>query len=172
MKKLSIALMVLSALSVSTAYAVDNGGDVHFIGSVTDVTCNINPVVDGVQKDTIQLGTMKVDGTGAAEVAFSLVPDSAACLAKTAANVGWQSGALTPEGLGNHSGTATGAFIKLTAVNTASTAISSITQNAPFTNNAGIKSFDFKAQLAKNAGVTAATPGSVLATATYTVAYL
>jgi len=125
MKKISLALMAMGAFAVSTAHAVNNGGEVHFIGSVTDVTCNINPVVDGVVKDTIQLGTMAADGTGATEVSFSLVPDNAACLAKTSGNVGWQSSMFTAEGLGNGSGSASGAFIQLTAGNTAKTAITS-----------------------------------------------
>jgi len=173
MKKISLALMIISALSVSTAHAVVNGGEVHFIGSVSDVTCNINPVVDGVKKDVIQLGVMGTDGSGSSAVTFSLVPDSAGCLAKTEANVGWQSSQFSAEGLANGSGTATGAFIKLIALNSDNTAISATTQNATFSGTAGgIKSFDFTAQLQLIAGTAAATPGSVLASAAYTVAYL
>lgn len=171
MKKISLTLIVMGIMSVSTVHAT-NSGEVHFIGSVTDITCNINPFVEGVQSDIIQLGTMKTDGTGAVAVNFSLVPDNAACLTKTSANVGWQSSVFTPEGLGNISGSATGAFIKLTALNSGSTAISGNTQNANFNNSAGLKSFDFKAELALVTGVAAATPGSVLSTAAYTVAYL
>jgi len=166
MKKISLILMIMSAMSVN---ADDNSGEVHFIGSVTDVTCNIKVLVGGVPNSTIQLGSMAADGTGAAAVDFSLVSENAVCLEKISANVGWQSILLTSEGLGNGSGTATGAFIRLTAGNTAITANN---QNATFSDPDGIRRFDFTVKLALSAGVVAATPGTVWATATYTVAYL
>lgn len=169
MKKISLILMVMSAMSVN---ADDNSGELHFIGSVADVTCNIKVLVGGVPNNTIQLGSMAADGTGATAVDFSLAPENAACLEKISANVGWQSILLTPEGLGNGSGTATGAFIRLTAGNAANTVITANNQNATFSDPDGIRRFDFTVKLALSAGVVTATPGTVWATATYTVAYL
>lgn len=172
MKKVSLILMVMSAMAVMSVSADDNGGELHFIGSVSDVTCNIKVLVGGVPGNTIQLGSMAADGSGATAVNFSLVSDNAACLEKISANVGWQSVRLTSEGLGNGSGTATGAFIRLTAGNAASTVITESNQHASFSDPDGIRRFDFTAKLALSAGAVAATPGTVLATATYTVAYL
>jgi len=169
MKKISLILMVMSAMTVS---ADDNGGELHFIGSVSDVTCNIKVLVGGVSDNTIQLGSMAADGSGATAVNFSLVSENAACLDKISANVGWQSFRLTSEGLGNGSGTATGAFIRLTAGNAANTVITANNQHASFSDADGIRRFDFTVNLALSAGVVAATPGTVLATATYTIAYL
>ena len=169
MKKISLILMVMSAMTVS---ADDNGGELHFIGSVSDVTCNIKVLVGGVSDNTIQLGSMAADGSGATAVNFSLVSENAACLDKISANVGWQSFRLTSEGLGNGSGTATGAFIRLTAGNASNTVITANNQHASFSDADGIRRFDFTVNLALSAGVVAATPGTVLATATYTIAYL
>ncbi|MCS3432624.1 fimbrial protein [Klebsiella sp. BIGb0407] len=172
MKKISLVLMVMSAMTVTSGYADDNSGELHFIGSVVDITCNIKVLVGGVPGNTIQLGSMNTDGTGTAAVNFSLASDNAVCLEKISANVGWQSLLLTPEGLGNASGTATGVFIRLTAGNSANTAITANNQNAAFSDPDGIRRFDFMAKLALSAGAVAATAGTVLATATYTVAYL
>jgi type 1 fimbria pilin len=172
MKKIPLILMVMSAMTVKSANADDNGGELHFIGSVADITCNIKVLVGGVPGNTLQLGSMAADGSGATAVNFSLVSENTACLDKISANVGWQSFRLTSEGLGNGSGTATGVFIRLTAGNAANTVITANNQHANFSDADGIHRFDFTVNLALSAGVVAATPGTVLATATYTVAYL
>ncbi|HCR3450459.1 TPA: fimbrial protein [Citrobacter werkmanii] len=171
MKKLAIATLVMGVMASGVASA--NTGEVQFIGSVTDTTCNISPEVGGAMKNTIELGTMKTDGTGAQEVNFKLVPDSAECLAKTEASVGWQSAGFNTIGLVNMKGDATGAAIKLTAVNstTANQPVTSNMQNIAFGNGAdAIGAFEFKAQLAKE-GAAAATPGTVISSASYAVAY-
>ncbi|EDB6599683.1 fimbrial protein [Salmonella enterica subsp. diarizonae] len=170
MKKLVIATLVMGVMASGVASA--NTGEVQFIGSVTDTTCNISPEVGGAIKNTIELGTMKTDGSDAQEVTFKLVPDSADCLAKTDASVGWQSAGFNTTGLVNMKGDATGAAIKLTAVNssTANQAVTSNMQNITFGNgNDAIGAFEFKAQLAKE-GATA-TPGTVISSAYYAVAY-
>lgn len=171
MKQMAIAAAIISALGMGAASA--NTGEVQFIGAVTDTTCNINPVVNGAVKNTIDLGTMKVDGTGADEVAFELVPDSQACLDKTSASVGWQSAGFDQNGLSNMKGDATGASIKITAVNstTANQSVTSNMQTIDFGNGTdAIGSFEFTSQLVKNDGATA-TPGTVISSATYAVAY-
>lgn len=172
MKKISLILMAMSAMAVMSVQADENSGELHFVGAVSDITCNIKVLVGGVPSSFIQLGSMSADGSGATAVNFSLVSDNPVCLDKISANVGWQSFQLTSEGLGNGSGTATGAVVKLTADNGANTAITANNQHASFSDPNGIRRFDFTAKLALSAGAVAATPGTVLATATYTVAYL
>ncbi|EBT2497843.1 TPA: fimbrial protein [Salmonella enterica] len=155
----------------STASA--NTGEVQFIGAVTDTTCNINPEVDGVMKSTIQLGTMKTDGSGTQDVYFNLVPDTEDCLKKTSASVGWQSAGFDNNGLVNMKGDATGASIELVAVNSkvANEKVTFNKQNIEFGNGTdAIGKFQFKTKLVKNS-TTNATPGTVISSAAYAVAY-
>ncbi|EIP0297783.1 fimbrial protein [Salmonella enterica] len=150
-----------------------NTGEVQFIGAVTDTTCNINPEVDGIMKSTIQLGTMKLDGTGAQDVHFNLVPDSKDCLDKTSASVGWQSAGFDNNGLVNMKGDATGASIELVAVNskTANEKVTFNKQNIEFGDGAtAIGKFEFKTKLVKTSSGNA-TAGTVISSAAYAVAY-
>lgn len=152
-----------------------NTGEVQFIGAVTDTTCVINPEVDGLVKSTIQLGTMKVDGSAAKEVYFNLVPESVDCLNKTHASVGWQSAGFDSAGLANMKGDATGTSIALTALNSepANEKVTVNKQNITFgsaSNTTGIGAFQFKAQLTKT-GTTSPTAGTVISSAAYAVAY-
>ena len=77
-KKITASAIALSLVALSGS-ATANTGQVEFIGSVTDQTCNIYPEVGGLVKSTIELGTMKTDGSGAQEVNFKLVPDAQEC---------------------------------------------------------------------------------------------
>lgn len=173
-KTISISAITLALMGViSSSYA--NTGEVQFIGAVTDTTCVINPEVDGLVKSTIQLGTMKVDGTAAKEVYFNLVPETRDCLEKTHASVGWQSAGFDSAGLANMKGDATGASIALTAINSepANEKVTANKQNIDFgssTGTAAIGAFQFKAQLTKT-GTAAPTPGTVISSAAYAVAY-
>ncbi|EAR9301721.1 fimbrial protein [Salmonella enterica] len=169
-KKLTIAALVMGSLAAGAASA--NGGEVQFIGSVTDVTCDISPEVNGVLKNTVELGTMKTDGSGSQAVDFKLVPRDAACLAKTDASVGWASAGFDSIGLANMKGDATGASIKLITLNSSvpNTAITSNNQNVEFSKAGGIGALEFQAQLVKT-GTAAATAGTVISSASYSVAY-
>lgn len=172
MKKIVASAIAMSLLAL-TGSATANTGQVEFIGSVTDQTCNIYPEVGGLVKSTIDLGTMKADGTGAQEVKFKLVPDSKECLDKTSASVGWQSAGFNAAGLANMKGDATGAAIELVAVNskTADEKVTYNKQNIEFGDGAtAIGAFEFKTKLVKS-GTAAATPGTVISTASYAVAY-
>ncbi|EBC5055218.1 fimbrial protein [Salmonella enterica] len=158
-----------------SSIASANTGEVQFIGAVTDTTCNITPEVDGVMKSTIQLGTMRADGSGAKEVNFKLVPDKKECLDKTSASVGWQSAGFDNNGLANMKGDATGASIELTAVNSATPneKVTFNNQNIEFggaTPGAAIGAFEFKTKLVKKTTANA-TPGTVISSAAYAVAY-
>lgn len=170
-------LFIVSAIAIGMFGIVNtvsaNTGEVQFIGAVTDTTCNINPEVDGFMKSTIQLGTMKLDGTGAQAVNFNLVPDTDECLAKTNASVGWQSAGFDNNGLVNMKGDATGASIELVAVNskTANEKVTFNKQNIEFGNGTdAIGKFEFTAKLVKSTAGNA-TPGTVISSASYAVAY-
>ncbi|EAA0698994.1 fimbrial protein [Salmonella enterica] len=173
-KTLVVSAIALGFMGV-TSIASANTGEVQFIGAVTDTTCNISPEVDGVMKSTIQLGTMKTDGTGAQEINFKLVPDTQACLDKTNASVGWQSAGFDNNGLVNMKGDATGAAIELVAVNstTANEKVTFNNQNIEFGDGTNaIGNFEFKTKLVKTfATGTLATPGTVISSAAYAVAY-
>lgn len=171
-KKLAISTLVLGVLASGVASA--NTGEVHFIGAVTDTTCNITPEVGGAVKNVIDLGTIKTNGTGAQEVTFKLVPDTKECLDKTSASMGWQSAGFKATGLVNMGGDATGLVIKLTAVNSsvANQDVTSNMRNIAFGDGTtAIGAFEYKAKMALEGGVTVATPGTVLSTASYAVAY-
>lgn len=173
MKKLLIVSAMAIGMSGVVSTASANTGEVQFIGAVTDTTCNINPEVDGVMKSTIQLGTMKLDGTGAQMVNFNLVPDTDECLEKTNASVGWQSAGFDNNGLVNMKGDATGASIELVAINstTPNEKVTFNKQNIEFGDGAnGIGKFQFAAQLVKSSAGNA-TPGTVISSAAYAVAY-
>ncbi|MDR9891415.1 fimbrial protein [Pseudenterobacter timonensis] len=171
MKQITASAIAMSLLVLANS-ATANTGQVEFIGAVTDQTCNIYPEVGGLIKSTIDLGTMKTDGTGAQEVNFKLVPDTQECLEKTSASVGWQSAGFNAAGLANMKGDATGAAIELIAVNSksANEKVTFNKQNIEFENASGIGAFEFKTKMVKS-GTAAATPGTVIATASYAVAY-
>lgn len=172
MKKLAIATLVMGAMASGAALA--NTGEVQFIGAVTDTTCNISPEVGGALKNTIELGTMLTTDTAGTEVAFKLVPDTKECLDKTSASVGWQSAGFNSMGLTNMKGDATGASIKLVAVNSkvANTAITGNQQNIEFGDGAtAIGAFEFKAQMSRTDAAVAPTAGTVISSASYAVAY-
>ncbi|MEG0210546.1 fimbrial protein [Hafnia sp.] len=172
MKKLAIATLVMGIMASGTALA--NTGSVQFIGSVSDTTCNISPEINGVQTNTIELKNMLSTDVNGVEVAFKLVPDTKACLDKTSAVVGWQSSGFNSMGLVNMKGSATGASIKLVAVNAkaANTPITGNMQNIEFGNGTdAIGAFEFKAQMSRTDAAVAPTAGSVISSAAYAVAY-
>lgn len=171
MKKVILASAI--AMSLVSGASLAASGDLQFIGSVTDTTCDISPEINGVAKNVVQLGTAPINGT-APEVQLSLkAKDSAAagCQALTntgTATVDWASAAMNPQGLGIQSGAATGSYVKLKSVNAKTLAtISQSASSADFTANlvTGV-GYQFTAEL--NAG---ATPGDFQTTAAYTVSY-
>ncbi|AOV97656.1 hypothetical protein A9798_12320 [Edwardsiella hoshinae] len=137
MKKTIIASMVsLAAISMFASYATAATGDVQFIGAVTATTCALTPEIAGSSNPIIQLKDVATSGAGTA-VTFTLKAGSAAgCQSldntKTA-EISWM-GQFNSEGLMNQGGSATGAWVKLTAVNsqTANTDITAASPSATF----------------------------------------
>lgn len=172
MKKLAIASLILGTITSGAASAAQSG-EVRFIGTVTDVTCNITPEIDGLTSNVINLGTMKTDGSGAKDVEFQLVPSTKECLEKTNASVVWQSAAFTNNGLANTQGDAKGVSIQLTAVNsvTPNQNISGNMQNITFGDGKDkIGAFKFKTKMVKNTSGEI-TAGTVASSASYAVSY-
>lgn len=171
MKKSIIAsLVALSALAMSNA----NAADVTFTGAVTAGTCDLVPEVGGAQSNLVNVGTATVSGT-ATPVDFALtVKDStsADCNAVTAAgktaDIIWM-GQFDANGLENQTGSATGAWLKLTAKNsvTADTEMKGAVTKAEFeADKIAADGAQFQVEL--NAG---ATPGDFVSVATFAVAY-
>ncbi|EES0777514.1 fimbrial protein [Escherichia coli] len=173
MKKLILTSVVAMAMSAGVAQA--NTGDLQFIGSVSDVTCDIVVENEGVVTNVIQLGTTK-PGEKADAVEFALkAADPATCTLGTTQNaeVAWASPTINSLGLGNGGGTAGGTDMTLTATSAdgGSKPIKKGSNFATFkaadVNGDGFK---FEAQLdAATSG--AATVGTFTAAAAFAVAY-
>lgn len=127
MKKSIIASVVALGLVSGLAQAADTDKEVQFVGSVTTVTCDINPSVDGsdsMMPGVIQLGSVKTGVLGSA-VDFTFKPSDAngnqagcdAMLDNGTVSLTWTSDKFGNEGLGAVSGTATDAYVQITAQN-------------------------------------------------------
>lgn len=115
MKKLILTSAIAMAMSAGVAQA--NTGDLQFIGSVSDVTCDIVVENEGVVTNVIQLGTT-APGAKAAAVEFALkAKDPASCALANVndAEIAWASNTLNSAGLGNGGGTATNTNMTLSA---------------------------------------------------------
>lgn len=66
MKKhlLTVSALALAVMSGSALAA--NGGDVQFIGTVTDTTCDIVPEANGAVSNVVQLGNVATSTAAAA----------------------------------------------------------------------------------------------------------
>ncbi|EDV7017195.1 hypothetical protein AVD99_001916 [Salmonella enterica subsp. enterica] len=121
--KALLALAVCSSfVCASTAMAAKgNSVSMHFVGAVTSSTCDVRPFNSaGVDATTINVGTVKPDGSGAtAAVDFYLKPVNcdANAITSTNASILWAGSGLSTVGLLNTRGSATGVHIKLTPVN-------------------------------------------------------
>lgn len=121
MKKLMIASAI--AMTMTAGSAMASQGDVQFFGTVTAKTCDLVVDQGGAVVNMIQLGTVNNGGTGSGndigeEKTFALKPAVGAnCSNITTANMAWSSPAMTVNGIGNQSGKATDAHVKLVAVN-------------------------------------------------------
>ena len=182
MKKLMIASAI--AMTMAAGSAMASQGTVQFYGTVTAKTCDIVVDQGGSISNMIQLGSVTNGGTGAGtdigqEQSFTLKPAAgASCGTITTAKMSWDSSALVTNGIGNQSGKAAGAYVKLVAVNTPSKVQTDT--NADKVIKAGQNSVDytitgtglvdegfkFKAQL-----VGGTTPGDFNTAAAYSIAY-
>lgn len=166
-------LLVVSALAMAvlsgSAMAANNGGEIQFVGSVTDKTCDIVTDVNGATKAAIQLGSVSVSTVGTA-VPFSLKLADATCDlgTNTSADFTFVSPTLGATGLANNGGTATGAWTKLTPKNaTAGTDISSSHQTATVLVTA-LKADGAKFEAVLNGGTIA---GTYMSQVSFAVAY-
>lgn len=125
MKKSIIASVVALGLVSGLAQAAEK--EIQFVGSVTTVTCDIDPSVDGsnsIMPGVIQLGSVKTDTLGTA-VAFTFKPSAvdgnqASCdamLDSGTVSLTWTSDKFTSKGLGAISGAATDAHVEITPQN-------------------------------------------------------
>ncbi|EQC1556923.1 fimbrial protein [Citrobacter amalonaticus] len=177
MKKLILGSAILAVLGMSAnAMAANNGGSVHFSGSVSTATCEISlKNSNGTDLTSVDLGSVSTTATQGTMVGFKLIPQDTTCLNKAAATMTWNSSTLNALGLGNNVANGTNAVMLLATTNsTAATNSRNIKQgNTTFEYNVanGIKSFDFQAVLAKPDANTAFTAGAFAADANYTIAY-
>lgn len=156
MKKQFLAVSALT-LAVLSGSALAAPQDVQFVGTVTDVTCDIKPEVNGTTGNYVQLGNVNKGQTGA-EMLFTLKADAGTganscgtAVAQKTATVSWIGG-FNGEGLTAKTGTATDAVAIITTVNASGqnqVAMTSTTNEADFnaanlTNGTGLQ---YKAQL-------------------------
>ncbi|EDT0233585.1 fimbrial protein PefA [Salmonella enterica] len=157
MKKQFLAVSAL-ALAVMSGSALAAPQDVQFVGTVTEVTCDIKPEVNGTTGNYVQLGNVAKGVTGGA-MEFALKADAGtgngSCGATSAgktATVSWIGG-FNSEGLTSKTGTATDAVALISTVNASGlspvVAMTSTTNEAEFnaanlSNGTGLK---YKAQL-------------------------
>ncbi|EAQ7811898.1 fimbrial protein PefA [Salmonella enterica] len=155
MKKQFLAVSAL-ALAVMSGSALAAPQDVQFVGTVTDVTCDIKPEVNGTTGNYVQLGNVNKGQTGG-EMLFALKADAGAggacssAVAQKTATVSWIGG-FNGEGLTAKTGTATDAVALITTVNASGqnqVVMNSTTNEADFnaanlTNGTGLQ---YKAQL-------------------------
>ncbi len=122
MKKLMIASAI--AMTMAAGSAMASQGDVQFFGTVTAKTCDLvvdheGAVVNMIQLGSVTNGNTQSDTDVGAEKTFTLKPAAGAgCSNITTAKMAWDSPAMTANGIGNQSGKATDAHVKLVAVNT------------------------------------------------------
>ncbi|MEB5957030.1 hypothetical protein MXE97_19995 [Escherichia coli] len=182
MKKLMIASAI--AMTMAAGSAMASQGNVQFFGTVTAKTCDLVVDQGGAVVNMIQLGSVGNGGTSAGndigeEKTFTLKPAAGAnCNSITAAKMAWDSPAMNANGIGNQSGKAIDAHVKLVAVNSMGKVQTDI--NADKEIKAGQNTVDytitgtgladegfkFKAQL-----VGGTTPGDFNTAAAYSVAY-
>ncbi|EIA4658385.1 fimbrial protein PefA [Salmonella enterica] len=170
MKKQFLAVSAL-ALAVMSGSALAAPQDVQFVGTVTDVTCDIQASVNGSTNNYVQLGNAPLNDV-ATEVLFSLKPAAGtSCDLKGAntASVTWI-GSFDGEGLTAQGGAALDAKALLVALNskTQDTEIKNTLTQVDFdaselTGNDGLK---FSAQLKGGA-----TPGDYISSAAFLVQY-
>ncbi|MCZ8880685.1 fimbrial protein (plasmid) [Escherichia albertii] len=115
MKKL-MAISVI-AMSMAAGSAMASQGDVKFFGSVTEITCDVVPEVNGSVNNMIQLGSVKKDTLGEEvslvfKAADASGQDCAQLVSGKTASIAW-SGNLTSKGIGAQGGLAEDAYVVL-----------------------------------------------------------
>lgn len=133
MKKLMIASAIAMTMAAGSAMAADAAGnqqnEIQFLGAVTEVTCDIDAVVDGAVNNVVQLGTVQKGKNGQEKNIVLKAKTGTTCadLDTKTATITFR-GPLGTTGLENANGTAAGATVALVAKNS-TTANQSITKD-------------------------------------------
>ncbi|HEI3800164.1 TPA: hypothetical protein SI430_004597 [Escherichia coli] len=118
MKKLMIASAIAMTMTAGSAMAAlgDAGsqGQVQFLGTVAAKTCDVVVDGDGAVNNLIQFGRIGTNEKVSKEFSVKL-KDPACVTGMTKAHFLWAAPAFTSQGIGNQSGTATDAWVKLNA---------------------------------------------------------
>ncbi|ENA9683519.1 hypothetical protein ACWAT1_004295 [Escherichia coli] len=176
MKKVFIASAIAMSMAAGSAMAANQQSEVQFLGTVTEVTCDITPSVNGNAHNVVQLGTVE-KGKPGTPVDFALVAKDATqagCAGFTDQNVATivLQGALGDAGLNNTNGSATGAHVELKTLNGKDTAEQEIKKGSNTVKFPAktilTDGYKFQAKLVSEATGTAGTFDSALA---YAVTY-
>ncbi|WFZ17189.1 fimbrial protein (plasmid) [Escherichia marmotae] len=121
MKKLMIASAIAMTMAAGSAMATEMGSQqnqIQFLGAVTEVTCDIDAVIDGAVNNVVQLGTVKKGEEGQVKNIVLKAKAGTSCdgLDSKTATIAFR-GSLGAEGLENANGTAAGATVALIAKN-------------------------------------------------------
>ncbi|EFU6056974.1 hypothetical protein ACEOWF_005024 [Escherichia coli] len=121
MKKLMIASAIAMTMAAGSAMATDIGSqqnEIRFLGVVTEVTCDIDAVIDGAVNNVVQLGTIKKGENGQEKNIVLKAKAGTTCegLESKTATIAFR-GSLGTNGLENATGTAEGATVVLVAKN-------------------------------------------------------
>lgn len=122
MKKLMIASAIAMSMAAGSAMAATDMGnqqnEIQFLGAVTEVTCDIDAVVDGAVNNVVQLGTVKKGESGQEKNITLKAKAGTTCagLDTKTATIAFR-GPLGTNGLENATGTAAAATVALVAKN-------------------------------------------------------
>lgn len=179
--KLNMLTVAVAALAFSTFAQASNTGVIRFVGSVSDVTCDLIPVdEDGNASNDIQLGTIAAAdltdaSPSATAVTFSLVPSPTSPIAcrdgTKVVEVGF-SGDYNTVGLANTSGTAGNTAVKLEGTTASGWHAYTVTgQNAELQAETNTGALKFRAAMHKNQLGVPVSQGTIITQATYSVSY-
>ncbi|EGT3611498.1 hypothetical protein FAP59_18080 [Morganella morganii] len=195
-KKTVFAVAACSAMAgISPAMAADapvNSVSMHFVGAVTNATCDVRPFNSaGVDATTFNIGNIAPDNASTiAPVKLYLKPVNCTggAIGVQNATVSWTSSGLSDHGLLNTGGTAKGVYVKLIPVNETGanpideTAPGGVKPNQPIKEGANVvyykasntakidKPFAYQLSIAQDVNGTAGA-GTIDADAIYSVSY-
>ncbi|PHX03500.1 fimbrial protein [Vibrio splendidus] len=172
--KTSIALALFSLAGSALA----NTGTTHFIGAVTDTTCDIVTSQNGLEGNTVDLGTYTVANVAASAltVDFHLVgkkTDGTNCelASGKSVDISWlpSTGTWATNGLKN-AGTAKGVVVGL--MDNAGNNFSALKQTVSYDDSIAVAGkLPFKAKIAVDGTGTTIEAGTVISSARFAVAY-
>ncbi|PBQ70699.1 fimbrial protein [Escherichia coli] len=177
MKKLMIASAIAMTMAAGSAMAATDMGNqqnqIQFLGVVTEVTCDIDAVVDGAVNNLVQLGTIKKGEEGQEKNITLKAKAGTTCdgLDAKTANIAFH-GPLGTDGLENATGTAAGATVALVAKNskTPNQSINKDVSNIEF-EAAKVNSEGYKLTAQLKSDTTKGTAGTFESALAYAVTY-